>query len=240
VLDLGHVGIASGLADHAKLDNQQKEDYFDMLARKSIPEIEKWVAEQKLSLSISEMLLALPLLSGSTDVIKSASSKLKSAGKSVLDALDHLQNICDLLGSTFPDLKLHIDLAEMRGYAYHTGIMYMVYLPGRGTCIAQGGRYDGIGEAFGNSRPAIGFSTDLRTLANLSFESTSLVNSLGVNGILAPYVMDEALDVVINDLRAQGEQVIRQLTEVMTFTPAQQGCNRIIEKQGDDWVVVSL
>ena len=244
VLDLGHVGIASGLAEHAGLDKQQKDDYFDMLARKSIPEIEKWVAEQNLSASISDMLLALPLLSGSVDLIKSAKGKLKNAGKAVLDALDHLQNICDLLGSTFPDLTLHIDLAEMRGYAYHTGIMYMVYLPGRGACIAQGGRYDGIGEAFGNNRPAIGFSTDLYTLASLSLQSTTLVNALGVNGILAPYVsegvMDEALDIVINDLRAQGEQVIRQLTKVMTFTPAQQGCNRIIEKQGDNWVVVSL
>ena len=244
VLDLGHVGIASGLADHAKLDKQQKEDYFDMLARKSIPEIEQWVADQGFSSSDAEMLLALPLLSGSTELIKAAKSKLKNAGKAVLDALDHLQNISDLLGSTFPNLVLHIDLAEMRGYAYHTGIMYMVYLPGRGACIAQGGRYDGIGEAFGNNRSAIGFSTDLRTLANLSFESTTLVNSLGVNGILAPYVtknaMDESLDAIIDDLRAQGEQVIRQLTEVMTFTPAQQGCNRIIEKQGDDWVVVSL
>ena len=240
VIDLGHVGIASGLADHAELDVQQKEDYFDMLARKSIPEIEKWVADQSFSSADADMLLALPLLSGSVDIINTAKSKLKNAEKSVLDALDHLQNISDLLGSTFHDLTLHIDLAEMRGYAYHTGIMYTVYLPGRGACIAQGGRYDGIGEAFGNNRAAIGFSTDLRTLANLSFESTTLVNSLGVNGILAPYALDDALDVMIDDLRAQGEQVIRQLDEIMKFTPAQQGCNRIIEKQGDDWVVVSL
>jgi len=151
-----------------------------------------------------------------------------------------LQNICELLGSYFSGLTLHIDLAEMRGYSYHTGIMYMVYLPGRGACIAQGGRYDGIGEAFGNHRPAIGFSTDLRTLANLSFDTTTLVNSLGVNGILAPYVLDESLDRRIDELRARGEQVIRQLDEKSAFTLAQQGCNRVIEQQGDDWVVVSL
>ena len=244
VLDLGHVGIASGLADYAELSDQQKNDYFDMLARKSIPEIDRWVSEQGFSSSISDMLLALPMLSGSVDVIETAKANLKDAGKLVLDALDHLQKISELLGSYFPDLTLHIDLAEMRGYAYHTGIMYTVYLPGRGACIAQGGRYDGIGEAFGNDRPAIGFSTDLRTLANLSFESTTLVNSLGVNGILAPYVkegtLDESLDNMIDDLRVRGEQVIRQLDEILSFTPHQQGCNRIIEKQGDDWVVVSL
>ncbi len=244
VLDLGHVGIANGLADHAKLSDQQKENYFDMLARKSIPEIKKWVSEQNLSSSISDMLLVLPALSGSTDIIKTAKTSLKNSGKSVLDALDHLQSISELLGSTFSELTLHIDLAEMRGYAYHTGIMYTVYLPGRGACIAQGGRYDGIGEAFGNNRPAIGFSTDLRTLANLSFDTTALVNSLGVNGILAPYLkkgaIDDGLNVVIDDLRAQGEQVIRQLDETMKFTPAQQGCNRMIEKQDGNWIVVSL
>lgn len=244
VLDLGHVGIASGLAEHAGLDALQKEDYFDMLARKSIPEIDKWVSEQELSTSIQEMLLALPLLSGSTEIIDTAKVSLKKAGKAVLNALDHLQNISDLLASYFPQLQLHIDLAEMRGYAYHTGIMYTVYLPGRGSCIAQGGRYDGIGEAFGSNRPAIGFSTDLRTLANLSFESTTLVNSLSVNGILAPYVLDDSLDNLIDDLRARGEQVIRQLNDPLldksALSPTEQGCNRVIEKKDDTWTVVSV
>lgn len=240
VLDLGHVGIASGLAEHTDLDKNQKDAYFDMLARKSIPEIEQWVAKQGFSSSDSKMLLALPLLSGSTDIIETGKSSLRNAGKLVLDALEHLQSISNLLVSYFPDLQLHIDLAEMRGYAYHTGIMYTVYMPGRGASIAQGGRYDGIGEAFGNSRPAIGFSTDLRTLANLSFETTTLVNSLGTNGILAPYVLDKTLDKAIEELRAQGEKVIRQLDSETEFTPEQQGCNRVIEKQGDNWLVVSL
>lgn len=240
VLDLGHVDIANGLADHVSLSDSQKESYFDRLARKSIPEIESWVAKQGVSSSDASMLLALPLLSGSTDVIDRAKSSLRNAGKQVLDALDHLQSISDLLGSYFSDLELHIDLAEMRGYAYHTGIMYTVYKRGSGNSIAQGGRYNGIGEAFGNSRPAIGFSSDLRTLLNLSLETTGLMNSLGVNGILAPHILDKDLDKLIDELRLQGEQVIRQLDSKTEFTAEQQGCNRIIEKQDDDWVIVSI
>ena len=240
VLDLGHVGVVTSLVKHAGLSDLQKDDYFDMLSRKSIPEIEQWISEQSLSASAQSMLLALPRLSGSIDIIKEAKVSLKGAGDSVMKALDHLQNISDLIANYYPKLQLHIDLAEMRGYAYHTGIMYTVYKPGRGFAIAQGGRYDGIGEAFGNSRPAIGFSTDLRTLAQLSEENITLVNSLGVNAIFAPYELDQKLDKVVADLRTQGEQVIRQLDsslEINAQTLAQQGCNRMLVKYNDEWII---
>lgn len=240
VLDLGHVGVARGLAGHVGLDQQQQDDYFDMLSRKSIPEIDTWLVKQEFSQSDSDMLQALPHLSGSVEIIDKAKNKLRNAGQAVLDALEHMQDVVNLTQSSFPNIQLHIDLAEMRGYSYHTGIMYTLYLPGRGRSIASGGRYNGIGEAFGNPRPAIGFSTDLRTLVNLSLETVTLVNTLGVNGILAPNNTDQGLTSVINDLRAQGEQVIRQLDEKTEFTLEQlqaQGCNRIIEKKGDDWVV---
>jgi len=240
VLDLGHVGIASGLADHVNLDAQQREAYFDMLARKSIPEIKAWIIEQGFSDDNAKMLEVLPLLSGSLETINKGISYLQNAGSSVLSALNHLKSLCELLVANHPQLKLHLDLAEMRGYAYHTGVIFSVYLPGRGRLVAQGGRYNGIGKAFGNSRPAVGFSTDLRTLAELSLETIALVNSLGTNGILAPYVLDKSLDRFISELRAQGEQVIRNLGEQSQFTPQQQGCNRLIKKQGDNWVVVPV
>jgi len=243
VLDLGHVGVVNGLADHVNLDTEQREMYFDMLSRRSIPEIDTWVNQQNFSASDSEMLLTLPTLSGSIDIIETAKSKLENAGDSVLAALDHLKSICDLLTENQPNLVLNVDIAEMRGYAYHTGILYTVYMPGRGYFVAQGGRYNGIGKAFGNARPAVGFSTDLRTLAELSLETVSLVNSLSANGILAPFWSSDSTNQELNrfilNLRIQGEQVIRQLEQESQFTPEQQGCNRVIEKQGDDWIVVS-
>lgn len=238
VLDLGHVGVASGLAEHVGLSSQQQHDYFDMLSRKSIPDISVWLNQQEFSRADNEMLRALPLLSGSVDVIDDAKSMLRNAGKQVLDALQHLQDISKLTASYFPDLQLHIDLAEMRGYSYHTGIMYTVYLPGRGRSLASGGRYNGIGEAFGNARSAIGFSTNLRTLANLSKPEEDTVSN--ACGILAPHVLDKKLDQLINELRDSGEQVIRQLDEDESHTPQQQGCDRVINKQNDDWVVVSV
>lgn len=245
VLDLGHAGIANGLAEHAKLDSDQRETYFDMLTRKSIPEITEWTNQQHFSESDAEMLRALPLLSGSIEVLVKAKDQFKNAGNVVLDALDHLKSLCEMLITNHPKLELHIDLAEMRGYSYHTGVIYSVYLPGRGSSIAQGGRYDGIGKAFGNARPAVGFSTDLRTLSELSLETVALVNSLGANGILAPFLAlsgqeDKELNSLISSLRAQGEQVIHQLEQKSQFTPEQLGCNRTIEKQENNWVVVPV
>lgn len=234
VLDIGHVGVINGVAEHIGLSKAQQQTYFDMLERKSIPEISVWIKEQGLSDADCTMLETLPLLSGSEEVLKTAQECLKNAGKTVLEALKHLEKMTQLVSNNFPEIKVNIDLAEMRGYSYHTGIMYTVYLPGRGESIANGGRYDGIGEAFGNSRPAIGFSTDLRTLASLMKDP-----EIKSDSILAPFVLDKGLDKVISELRQQGEHVIRQLDDNSTVTPEQQGCNRIIEKQGDTWQVVT-
>ena len=243
VLDLGHVGIVNGLVEHVGLDAEQRGDYVNMLARKSIPEIDQWLDQQGFSRSDTDMLRALPLLSGSVDIIDEARNRLRNAGKSVLDALEHLQSISALLASYYPDLQCYVDLAELRGYAYHTGILYTVYLRGRGCSIAHGGRYDGIGEAFGNPRPAIGFSTDLYTLASLSQDADADENGRSKaanNCILAPFVLDKALDKFIHALRAEGERVIRQLDRETNFSPEQQGCDRIIEEQDGDWVVVPV
>lgn len=236
ILDMGHIGVANGVAQHVGLSTSQQDAYFDMLARKSIPEIQAWVASENIDAVNSEMLMALPLLNGSTEIIETAQDKLKAAGSKVLEALAHLKQIIKIVSANFPDLVLNIDLAEMRGYSYHTGITYAAYLPGHGDSIANGGRYDGIGEAFGNNRPAIGFSSDLSVLAAL-IEDENFVNSAN-NAIMAPAKTDQNLSELIASLRSEGESVIRQL-EGQSQTSSL-GCNRKIEKKGDDWVVVSI
>ncbi len=234
VLDIGHVGVVNSVVDYARLSKNQQQTYFDMLLRKSIPEINVWVKEQDFSTSVSKMLVTLPLLIGSNDVLETAKECLKDVGKPVLDALQRIEKITQLVCDNFSGITVNIDLAEMRGYSYHTGILYTVYLPGRGESIANGGRYDGIGEAFGNNRPAIGFSTDLRTLASMMEDSETESTA-----ILAPFVFDKELDQLVSELRQQGEHVIRQLDENSALTLQQQGCNRVIEKQGDSWKVVT-
>jgi ATP phosphoribosyltransferase regulatory subunit len=236
ILDIGHVSIARGLAEYVELSADEEVFFFDMLARKSIPEIKEWLEQSQLSKSDADMLSILATLNGSTDILETAKSELLNAGRVVISAIEYLQSLTELLKRYYPQLKINIDLAELRGYAYHTGIIYAVYTPERGHSIASGGRYDGIGKAFDNDRPATGFSTDLHTLASLSSQSNIKTGC----AILAPYTLDEDLDKLIEQLRSNGEAVIRQLSDNTNITPQQQGCDRRIEQQDGQWLVTSI
>jgi ATP phosphoribosyltransferase regulatory subunit len=233
-LDLGHVGVYRGLVAQAKLDADQEAILFDALQRKAKPEIADILNDWSLDKAVAGMVIALTELNGNESVLTEARAVLKHANRSVHDALDNLQQIASLLQQRLPDLKLHYDLAELRGYHYHTGAVFAAYVPGRGQAIAQGGRYDGIGRAFGLSRPATGFSTDLRTLALLTQQKIE-----GKPGILAPAEGDASLHTTIEKLRVAGERVIIEL-------PGQQGdakalgCDRQLVKNKKGWEVKSL
>ena len=233
VLDMGHIGVANAVAEHVGLSESQQSDYFNMLERKSIPEIKAWLENESIDDAHSQILTELPLLNGSLDIIETAQTTLKSAGEKVQSALSHLQQITKIITANFPQLSLNIDLAEMRGYSYHTGITYSAYVPGQGNAIAHGGRYDGIGEAFGNSRPAIGFSADLSVLASFLQDKERQATA-----ILAPAKTDKKLSELIDLLRTEGETVIRQLNAEADSVAL--GCNRKLEKLGDDWIVVEV
>lgn len=237
VLDIGHIGVVNGIAEHIGLSESQQTDYFDMLQRKSIPEIQTWLLSESIDPVNSEILMELPLLNGSLEIIEVAKSKLSSAGSKVQEALAHLQQISNIVCANFPELVLNIDLAEMRGYSYHTGITYAAYQTGRGNALAHGGRYDGIGEAFGNSRPAIGFSADLSVLATLIDDPSSTKSAISVPSV-SSIKTDQKLSELIASLRAQGEIVIRPLSGQSPTDLL--GCNRKIEKQGDNWVLVAI
>jgi ATP phosphoribosyltransferase regulatory subunit len=230
-LDLGHVGIYRGLVDQAGLDADQEAVLFDALQRKAKPEIADVLNKWSLPRAVAEMLTRLTDLNGNDSVLIEARSVLKKADKPVQHALENLQQIAALLQQRLPDLKLHYDLAELRGYHYHTGAVFAAYVPGRGQAIAQGGRYDGIGRAFGLSRPATGFSTDLRILAALAQQRNDVRAA-----IMAPANGDADLLSTVEELRAAGERVIFEL-------PGQQGdaavlgCDRQLVKNTQGWEV---
>ena len=127
-------------------------------------------------------------------------------------------------------IELSIDLADLRGYQYHSGVMFAAYVEGLPQPIARGGRYDQVGQAFGRSRPATGFSLDLLTLASLS--------PLQVRkfAILAPWVQDVALENAITELRNRGEVVIQVLAGE-SVEAAEYECDRALVKQGNSWEV---
>lgn len=229
--DLGHVGIFRGLARQANLTEEQESELFDALQRKAMPEIRSMLGLWQLEANVAGMLESLAALNGDEDVLAQADQVLAAASPDVRSALANLQQMAGLIKQVMPGISLHYDLAELRGYHYHTGVVFAAFVPGKGTAIAQGGRYDGIGKAFGNARPATGFSTDLKTLLALS--PALMVKN---DGIFAPAEQDAELEGLVHTLRAQGERVVSAL-------PGQHGdagsmhCDREIVKQAGSWVV---
>ncbi len=233
-LDLGHVGIYRALVAGADLDPEREATLFDALQRKAIPEIRQMLADWRLPEADTARLLALPDLHGGRDVLATAREALAGAAPDVMDAIDTLDAIAGRITDTLPAIILHFDLAELRGYHYHTGLVFAAYAPGRGQAIALGGRYDGIGQAFGQARPATGFSTDLRTLAAVGTPPAA-----GRGGIFAPASADPALSKRIAALRAEGERVVVELPG-QAGGPADMGCDRRLVESGGQWEVVPL
>ncbi len=236
LLDIGHVGIFRSLARAAGLDAAQERHFYDMLVRKSLPEIDAWLAQTNLPADISTYLQQLPRLNGAVDILDQAAALFTNAPNDVQDALSYLHTLTTRIAAHFPACKIHVDLAELSGYDYHTGIVYGVYTSGMGREVARGGRYDGIGEAFGRTRPATGFSTDLRTLAMFALPQQQRTDNAS---IFAPAVQDAALEQLIRALRSQQQRVIRAL-DGQTLNAAALGCSRHIIQQDGYWNVVAV
>lgn len=230
-IDLGHVGIYRELVKQAGLNKDQEVTLFDSLQRKANTEIAAYLSEWKLDSNVANAIAALTNLNGDESVLDEAKTVLNKMGKGVLNALDELTNIAALFKKQLPDIKVHYDLAELRGYHYHTGTVFAAYVDGRGQAVAFGGRYDDIGEVFGRARPATGFSTDLKTLLSLSTYKNNQVAA-----IYAPVDNDAELQKVIVELRQQGEKVICALPG-QTGNAKDMGCDRELVKDSSGWKV---
>ena len=231
-LDLGHVGIFRALSRQAGFDEKQESLLFDILQRKAAPELNELLQGADIPEKIRVMLAELVWLNGGIDVLKTAREKLKSADKTVVKAIENLELIAAVLQKHCPHVELHFDLAELRGYNYHTGVVFAAYKPGIGQSISHGGRYDHIGEAFGRARPATGFTSDLRALIDYSARQENTEPC----GVYAPAADDDALLECIAALRAKGERVVTALPE-QSDTPRDMGCDRELIKENNNWVV---
>ena len=235
LLDLGHVGIFRGLANDAGLDANQEVELFDILQRKSVPELEQFLANCSASDSVKGRLASLCDLAGGKEVLSEAATIFSGAGEEVMRSLQSLQSVSELLEQCIPGLNIHYDLAELRGYHYHTGVVFAAYSVGHGKAIAKGGRYDNMGLGKVISRPATGFSADLNQWVLLSGVSSTPY----APGILAPVGNEASLLSKISELREQGERVIQELPDVEVDQGY--GCDRrLVKQQSGDWAVVPI
>ncbi len=171
-LDLGHVGVYRALTGRLGLDADAEGALFDILQRKSQPDLESFASERELKPRVVDAIAELMTLHGDPGVLQRVRAVRKLGGAAVDDAVAVLEHIVAELTRSDRKQSIHVDLAELRGYRYHTGLVFAAFAPGHGREIARGGRYDGVGAEFGAARPATGFSADLNELLRLGSSST--------------------------------------------------------------------
>jgi ATP phosphoribosyltransferase regulatory subunit len=232
-LDLGHVSIYRAVADQAGLAGEAEWQLFGILQRKSVPELDEFLGRHVTDAAASQRLRFLADLAGDASVLSRARHLLAGAPAAVDSALAELERMSAIVSARAPGVTLYFDLGELRGYHYHTGMVFSAYVPGIGQAVASGGRYDHVGEVFGRARPATGFSTDLALLAKLGQRAAEAPRRIVAPGGDAP-----GLWAAIAGLRADGEVVVQALPG--SPTPMSTGY-RLVQGTGPDatWQVVS-
>ncbi|MEQ1076865.1 ATP phosphoribosyltransferase regulatory subunit [Acinetobacter johnsonii] len=198
-LDLGHVGLFRSMVKVAGLNKATERQLSDLYQRKALPEL----AEFTQDLNFGADFYTLGRYASDLAALQTHLSAEVIADAEFKHAFDALKTTQSEIQARWPNLQMGIDVVELRSYHYHTGLMYAVYAPNRAAPLAQGGRYDGIGEHFGRARPATGFSCDLYALSVGRFQQNSLV--------VAPKGTQTDLIQAIEHTRAQGMSVIQLL-----------------------------
>ena len=227
-LDLGHVGIFEAVLGAANLSDEQEETVFDALQRKSVPDLQ--LALAGVEPDAADLIIALVRLHGDEAVLADARELFAEKAPAALTGVDALQEVATDIRRQRPDLDIYFDLAELRGYHYHTGIVFAAYVPGHGQALANGGRYNDVGAVFGRARPATGFATDLKALMALLPAPDA-----GQGAISMPDADDPALEATVNELLAAGEIVINCLS-----TDSDPRCDRQLVEQDGQWQVQPL
>jgi ATP phosphoribosyltransferase regulatory subunit len=220
-LDIGHVGIYRALVQGAGLDHSAESRLRDCLVNKDIPALNEICAELK----CSEAFVHLARLYGGAEVLEEAARLLPDSDE-IRSALHELSRT--LSGLSHLDATVSLDLGDLRGYHYHTGLVFSAFADGRPAALAQGGRYDEVGRAFGRARPATGFSLDLREISaiNATGEPVSCISAPDPQG-------NPGLRAAIEHLRARGERVV-----ISYGGERDQPCTRVLGERDGQWTVI--
>jgi ATP phosphoribosyltransferase regulatory subunit len=159
-LDIGHVAVFRSIVHAANVSVEREAELFEALQKKDGPAL--LTLTKNIASESRKALLLLPELYGDQDVIERAEKALPAipALKRALGTLRALAKACPV--------PVSFDLAELRGYHYHSGVVFDAYCDGVPGAVGRGGRYDEVGKAFGRARPATGFSIDLRAVSSVA------------------------------------------------------------------------
>lgn len=228
-LDFGHVGVFRALVRQSGIEKTLESRLLHALQHKDIAGLQLLV--QSLEPEIRVAMLALPSLYGECSDVLDRARKVLPAYPEILSAIGALEIACAHARSIVK--QVGIDLADLRGYHYHSGMVFAAYHAGSHDAIALGGRYDELGKSFGRKREATGFSLDLRQIYGL------LPSASVKPGICAPALADADLQAAITKLRESGEVVIVDLLG-NTGLKVELNCDRELVRRDGRWQVVPL
>lgn len=226
LVDFSHVGIFRTLVRRGGVGKVLEQELYGALQSKDKAALQELT--EGLNAEVRQALLTLTDLNGGAEVLQAAQGRLPQYAE-IKQALLDLRRASALLGDL--SVEISFDLAELRGYHYHSGMVFAAYAQGYSGPLALGGRYDEVGAAFGRARPATGFSLDLRGLM------TALEPEQMTAAIMAPFDDDASLRGVVAELRASGEAVVVDLPGHEAHR-AELGCDRKLVKQGTVWTVI--
>ena len=222
-IDIGHVAVFRSIIRSAAIAPGPEAELFEALQRKDLPALESLA--RGLPKRTREALLLLPQLYGGREVLALAARRLPAI-PALKRALATLRALAD-----HSELPVGFDLAELRGYHYHSGVVFDAYCEGVTGAVARGGRYDEVGKAFGRPRPATGFSIDLRALAGAAAPLAPRAP------ILAPCANgNPKLAAKIAALRRAGAVVIEELPGHARYRH-ELGCTRQLVQRRGAWLV---
>ncbi|MCH8529487.1 MAG: ATP phosphoribosyltransferase regulatory subunit [Saccharospirillum sp.] len=232
-LDLGHIGIYQALVEASGLGEDEQAELFQLLRRRALPDLAQWLTTASLAEPFRQWFSSLPRCAGKFEELAKWKNAFQGVPQEVFVALDRLEQVAEAVQQRFPEVHLHLDLAELRDFNYHTGLVFSAFVPGFGQAVAKGGRYDSTGKVFGRARPATGFSSDLKILA-----SQTTLRWQEAPGIRAPAEPDAELSATIAELRQQGERVVQSFADQEHL--AELGCDRELIKHDGHWIVKTL
>jgi ATP phosphoribosyltransferase regulatory subunit len=227
-LDMSHAGLLTAILGDFSPQSEALDALYSALQTKDLPGLNQvlkdWPSEVK------SAVLSLANLSGSPEKVLAQARQNLPKTAVVKAALEELERLCAAVVDLPNSPQLNLDLSDLKGYQYHSGVMFAAYVEGLPVAIARGGRYDMVGKAFGRSRPATGFSLDIMTLARMSKKDSRKT------AILAPWANDPKLSQEIAQLRSQGHVVI-QLLPGHEQDGDEFYCDRELANQKGAWVI---
>ena len=225
-VDLSDARIVPALLKGVALSADDRDALHHALAAKDTPGVR--ASAQSLTPQVRDALVTLVQLYGDASVLQQAQTAF-AAWPEVLTAIDELR----AMAAQLAEVRVSFDLADLRGYAYYSGVRFAVYVPGANDALVRGGRYDEVGAVFGRKRPAAGFSLDLKELVGVVPEVSLKA------AIRAPWGGDKGLREAVATLRARGETVVCVMpgheSEVEEFD-----CDRELVDVSGQWVVKAL